>query len=91
MGATNIHYEAPKSKFKSAREAYKALVEEETLSNGTDPYNGTISTCRYVGEIGRPDGQDEYDRILDYRITETGYCAHYETEKYYVFVGWART
>jgi hypothetical protein len=91
MGATNIHYEAPKSKFKNAREAYKALVQEETERYGTDPYNGTISTCSYVGEISRPESREEYDRVLDYKVSATGECAHYETEKYYVFVGWART
>jgi len=45
MGANSIHYDASKKQYKSAREAYQLLREEETYEHGHDPYNGTISTC----------------------------------------------
>ena len=90
MGATNIHYEVPKEKYDSPKAAYRALVDEAYYMYGHDSCNGTITTCNYKGKMTTPENQDEYDRVLEYKIGNSE-CMHYETEKHYVFVGWART
>lgn len=87
MGATNIHYKARVSKFKTAREAFYALREEELDSYGNDPYSGTIATCTYAGQVEAPLTNEQYDDLLD----ELGKreCVVYEKDGYYNFVGWA--
>lgn len=87
MGATTIHYRARVSKFKTAREAFYALREEELDNYGNDPYSGTIATCSLVGEVKTPIDDEGYEDLLD----ELGKreCVVYEKDGYYHFVGWA--
>ncbi len=87
MGATNIHYTASKKIHKSARAAYQSLREEESYEYGHDPYNGTITTCSLEGRISEPKTEEEYDEALD--NVDKRECVYYETEKEYVFIGWA--
>jgi hypothetical protein len=87
MGATNIHYQASKKQYKSAREAYQSLREEESYEYGHDPYNGTISTCTLEGKISEPKDDDAYDEALD--NVDKRECVYYETDTHYVFIGWA--
>ena len=87
MGATNIHYEASKKQYKSAREAYLSLREEESYEYGHDPYNGTITTCSLEGKISEPKDDDAYDEALD--NVDKRECVYYETVTHYIFIGWA--
>jgi hypothetical protein len=87
MGATNIHYTASKMDYKSAREAYQSLREEEQYEYGHDPYNGTITTCTLEGRIPEPKDDDAYEEALD-NIGKRE-CMYYETESEFVFIGWA--
>jgi len=87
MGATNIHYKAPTKRFKSAREAFNALCEEEIYNYGHDPYSGTIATCSLVGEAKTPIDNEDYDELLD-RLGKRD-CVWYEKDGFYNFVGWA--
>ena len=87
MGATTIHYKAPKSEFKTAAEAFFALVEEETYNYGHDPYSGTIATCSLTSKVNKPKNDEEYDELLD-RIDKRE-CVVYEDDEYFTFVGWA--
>jgi len=87
MGATSIHYEASKKNYTSAREAYQSLREEEQYEHGHDPYNGTITTCSLEGKISEPKDDDAYEEALD--KVDKRECVYYETDKQYVFIGWA--
>jgi|TARA_R110000823_G_scaffold44519_4_gene115277 hypothetical protein len=87
MGANSIHYDASKKQYKSAREAYQLLREEETYEHGHDPYNGTISTCSLEGKISEPKDDDAYEEALD--NIDKRECKYYETDTHYVFIGWA--
>jgi hypothetical protein len=51
MGASNIEFKLPKSKFpteQSVMKWYNEAVQEATLEYGRDAYNGTISTTRGI-------------------------------------------
>ena len=87
MGATSIHYSASKKQYKSAREAYKSLREEAQYQYGHDMYSGTIATCSLEGKISEPKTEEEYDEALD--NIDKRECMYYETDKEYVFIGWA--
>lgn len=87
MGATNIHLEASKKTYSSAREAYRALREEAQYEYGHDPYSGTIATCTLAGRISEPKDDDAYDEALD--NVDKRECVYYETDTEYVFIGWA--
>ena len=87
MGATNIHYTASKKNYKSAREAYQSLREDEVHEHGHDSYNGTITTCTLEGKIPEPTDDDAYDDALD--NIDKRECVYYETDTHYVFIGWA--
>ncbi len=87
MGATNIHYTASKKRYKSVNEAYQELREEEIYEHGHDPYSGTIATCTLEGKISEPKDEDAYEEALD-KIDKRE-CKYYETDKEYVFIGWA--
>ena len=87
MGATSIHYTASKKHYKSSKEAYQGLRQEELYEHGNDPYSGTIATCTLEGKILEPKNEDEYEEALD-RIHKRE-CKYYETDKEYVFIGWA--
>lgn len=89
MGSTNIHYSIRKEEWNSPVDAYKHLVDTEVYNYGDDPYNGTISTCRYGGRINKPLDEIEYHKALN-RIDKWE-CKYYETEEHYVFIGWAST
>jgi len=51
MGAHNIEFKLPKSKYpthEKVLEWYKGAVDEALYESGHDPYNGTISTTRGI-------------------------------------------
>lgn len=86
MGATNIHYRIAKNDL-TPKEAFNQLVEYAREDYGNDPYNGTISTCRLVGQFPSSIHEEDEDSYLD--LVGKREVRYYEKDGHYHFIGWA--